>query len=276
MARDIPVGNGSVLVAFDRDYILREFCFPHVGEENHAAGFPFRLGAWVNGEFSWLSEEWKITKDYIDDTLVTNVELENERLKIRIVANDLVDFHKNIYLKKLTVENLSDEAQDVRLFLCQDFHISGNNVGDTAAFKPEVDGVLHYKGRRYFLVNVCANGKCGVDQFAIGHKEQNAAEGTWRDAEDGILGGNPIAQGSVDSVVAVHIQLEPDSKDTCFYWICAGKNWGEVHELNQTIWEKGPETILKRTLDYWKLWADKEELNLLSTPLEILLKRTCL
>ena len=266
MARDIPVGNGSVLVAFDRDYILREFCFPHVGEENHAAGFPFRLGAWVNGEFSWLSEEWKITKDYIDDTLVTNVELENERLKIRIVANDLVDFHKNIYLKKLTVENLSDEAQDVRLFLCQDFHISGNNVGDTAAFKPEVDGVLHYKGRRYFLVNVCANGTCGVDQFAIGHKEQNAAEGTWRDAEDGVLGGNPIAQGSVDSVVAAHIQLEPGGKDACFYWICAGENWSEVHRLNQIIWEKGPESILKRTLDYWKLWADKEDLNLKILP----------
>ena len=38
MARDIPVGNGSILVAFDEDYLLREFCFPHVGEENHAVG----------------------------------------------------------------------------------------------------------------------------------------------------------------------------------------------------------------------------------------------
>lgn len=261
MARDIPVGNGNVLVAFDNDYMLREFCFPHVGEENHAAGHKFRFGVWVNGEFRWLPDGWKITKDYVDDSLVTNVELLNADLKIRIIANDLVDFHENIYLKNLVVENLSDEKQEVRIFLCQDFHISGNSVGDTAAFRPEVNGILHYKGARYFLINGCANGKCGIDEFAIGHKEHGANEGTWKDAEDGVLGRNPIAQGSVDSVIAIHLQLEPNGKDTCSYWICAGRNWEEVCRLNQIVSEKKPEAILKRTLDYWKLWANKEELN---------------
>ncbi len=153
MARDIPIGNGNMLVAFDKDYILREFCFPHVGEENHTAGHPFRFGAWVNGRFSWLPDGWEINIDYIDETLVTNVELENKDLKVRIIANDLVDFHENIYVKKLKVENLSDKAQEVRLFLCHDFRIYGNNVGDTAAYKPDVRGLLHYKSQRYFLIN---------------------------------------------------------------------------------------------------------------------------
>ena len=278
MARDIPVGNGNILVAFDKDYMLREFCFPHVGEENHAAGYPFRFGVWVNGEFSWLPDGWEITQDYIDDTLVTNVKLTNKSLKIRITARDLVDFHENIYLKSMTVENLSDEEREVRIFLCQDFHISGNNVGDTAAFRPEVNGLLHYKGARYFLVNVCANSKYGADQFAIGHKEQGANEGTWKDAEDGVLSGNSIAQGSVDSVVAIHLKLEANGSDSCSYWICAGKNWEEVCRLNQTVWEKKPEAVLKRTLDYWKLWADKEELNFQLLPEKIarLYKRSLL
>lgn len=262
MPRDIPVGNGKVLVAFDRDYMLREFYFPHVGEENHAAGHPFRLGVWRDGEFSWLPDGWEITSDYVDDTLVTNVELLNRQLQVRIIANDLVDFHENVYLKRLTVENLSDETSEIRIFLCQDFHINSNSIGDTAAYTPEAKGLLHYKGERYFLVNVCANGKCGASQFATGHKEQGADEGTWRDAEDGVLSGNPIAQGSVDSVVAIHIQLEPKGKDTCFYWICAGRSWEEVHTLNEIVWSKKPESLLKRTLDYWKLWVDKEELNL--------------
>ena len=278
MARDIPVGNGNVLVAFDKDYMLCEFYFPHVGEENHAAGHQFRFGVWVNGEFSWLPDGWEIIQDYVDDTLVTNVELVNKQLKIRIIANDLVDFHENIYLKNMTVENLSDEKREVRLFLCQDFHINGNSIGDTAAFKPEMDGLLHYKGARYFLVNVCANGRCGVDQFAIGHKDQEASEGTWRDAEDGVLSKNPIAQGSVDSVVAIHLQLEPGGRDKCSYWICAGKNWEEVHRLDQIIWEKKPEAVLRRTLDYWKLWANKEEINydLLSQKIAWLYKRSLL
>ena len=40
MARDIPVGNGSLLVTFDADYRLRDFFFPYVGQENHTAGHP--------------------------------------------------------------------------------------------------------------------------------------------------------------------------------------------------------------------------------------------
>jgi hypothetical protein len=49
LPRDIPVGNGALLVAFDKDALLRELYFPHVGEERHVAGRPFRLGVWVEG-----------------------------------------------------------------------------------------------------------------------------------------------------------------------------------------------------------------------------------
>lgn len=261
MPRDIPVANGNLLVAFDKNYILRDFYFPHIGEENHTKGELFRFGVWVDAKFSWLPEGWQINMDYLDDTLVTDVELINRNLDIRIVVNDCVDFHEDIYVKKIIVENLSDEEREVRLFLCHDFHIYGNNIGDTAAFRPEVNGLLHYKGDRYFLINACANNKCGLDQFAAGHKEQHGAEGTWKDAEDGILSGNPIAQGSVDSVVSIHLKLKAKAAETCFYWVCVGKNWNEVKILNNVIWEKTPEVILKRTLDYWKLWVDKEELN---------------
>ena len=32
MPRDIPVGNGSLLVNFDADYALRDLYWPHVGQ----------------------------------------------------------------------------------------------------------------------------------------------------------------------------------------------------------------------------------------------------
>lgn len=278
MPRDIPVGNGNLLIAFGKDYLLREFYFPHVGQENHAGLKPFRFGVWVNGRFGWLPGRWKIKKDYLDDSLVTDVELLNEKLEVRITANDLVDFHENVYLKRLTVENLSDEEKEVRLFFCHDFHIYGNDIGDTAAYRPEVRGILHYKDKRYFLINVFANKKFGIDWFATGNKEHGRFQGAWKDAEDGLLSGNPIAQGSVDSVAAIHLKLEPGEKDECFYWICAGRNWSEVKKLNGIVVKKRPETIFKRTLDYWKLWADKEGLNytLLPEKLARLYKRSLL
>lgn len=260
MPRDLPLGNGNLLVAFDNDYQLREFYFPHVGEENHAQGERFRFGVFVDGQFGWIPQGWIIHKDYVEDSLVTHVEMVNETLGLRILANDCVDFHENIFIKKLTIENLIDRDREVRLFFTQDFQIYGNNIGDTAEFRPDTQSILHYKGERYFLINVFANGKCGIDQFATGNKRPGS-EGTWRDAEDGILSKNPIAQGSVDSAVAIHIKLSAHAKETCFYWIAAGKTWEQVKALNHEIRKKGPETFLKRTTDYWKLWVNKESLN---------------
>jgi glucoamylase len=31
MPRDLPIGNGSLLIAFDSEYRLADFYFPHVG-----------------------------------------------------------------------------------------------------------------------------------------------------------------------------------------------------------------------------------------------------
>lgn len=269
MPRDIPVGNGNILIAFDKDYNLREFYFPHVGEENHTKGEPFRFGVWVNGQFSWVPDGWRVSKEYLDDSLATNVELFHENWQLRIIINDLVDFHENIFMKKIAVFNLSNEEKEVRLFLAQDFHILGNDIGDTAAFRPEVSGLLHYKGERYFLINVFANKKFGIDFFATGNKERAHEQGAWKDAEDGFLSQNAIAQGSVDSVIALHLRLKAKEQDICFYWICAGKNWNEVSVLNTIVVKKRPETIVKRTVDYWKLWVNKEVLNYELLPQEI-------
>lgn len=279
MPRDIPVGNGNVLIAFDKDYLLREFYFPHVGEQNHVKEDPFRLGVWSEGIFSWLPEGWVINKDYLDDSLVTNVSLVNEQMGLKIICNDLVDYQENIYLKKFTVENLSHKERDVRIFMCHDFHISSSDIGGTAAFRPEVNGLLHYKGEYYFLVNIFANKKFGIDYFACGNKEQQSGyEGTWKDAEDGSLSQNPIAQGAVDSVAGIYLRLKPNTPEIFFYWISIGRNWNEVSELDKLLRKNTPELILKRTFDYWEAWVGKEELNYELIPEEIarLYKRSLL
>lgn len=276
MPRDIPIGNGSLFIAYDKNSLLREFYFPHVGEESHMSQNPFRFGVWVNGQFSWIPEGWNTRCDYLDDSLVTEVEWVNEHLQLRILLNDLVDFHEDIYLKKIQVENLSQEEKEVRLFLGQDFNIYGNDIGDTAAFRPEINSLLHYKGARYFLISIYANSKWGIDNFATGNKDQEQFQGTWKDAEDGVLSGNPIAQGSVDSVTGIYLRLAPKAKETCYYWICAGTTWNEVKELNDTVRKKTPEVIFKRTMDYWKLWIQKEMINesLLSPQINRLFKRS--
>lgn len=262
MPRDIPVGNGRVLVTFDKSYQIRDLYFPHIGQENHIKETPFRFGLWTDSTFSWIPFGWEIKRDYLDDSLVTSVVLTHRELELKILINDLVDFHEDIYMKRITVEDLSGREREVRLFFTQDLHIYGNEIGNTAAYRPEAKGLLHYKDERYFLINTSANKMTGIEHFATGKRGDGGLEGTWRDAEDGHLSGNPIAQGTVDSVAAIHLNLEAYGKERCYYWISMGRSWSEVLGLNTLISKRGPEVIFKRTHDYWKLWTNKEKLNL--------------
>lgn len=264
MPRDLPLGNGSVFVAFDFDGYIREFHFPHVGEENHTLGQPFRFGILVDGKFSWLKAN---IRTYIADTHITEILFEVDSLKIW--CNDLVDIEENIYLRKITIEG---QEKEVRLFLAQDFSIYGNAIGDTAAYRPENNSLLHYKAERYFLINIFANNKVGIDHFATGNKQLDSDHGTWKDAEDGILSQNPIAQGSVDSVIEIPLTVK--DREVCYYWICAGKNWEEVKNLNLVVKKKTPEVLFKRTYDYWKFWMNKGDRKGLSEKILELYRRS--
>ncbi len=258
MPRDIPVGNGKLLVCFDQNYSIRDLYFPHVGQENHIGGHHFRFGVWVENQFSWLGPDWKRELRYWTDTLITQVSLFHEGLGLRLKCRDAVDFQENVYLREISVENLSSRPREIRLFFTQNFNISGNNVGDTAAYDPVSGAVVHYKGPRYFLVNGLRRGGKGISQFAVGQKGIDGKIGTFKDAEDGVLSGNPIAQGSVDSVIAFHLEIGSGNSEKAFYWIAAGLKWADVKSLNALVNSEGPETLLQRTHDYWLLWSHKE------------------
>jgi oligosaccharide amylase len=263
MPRDIPVGNGSLLVNFDSNYQLRDLYWPHVGLENHTAGHPFRFGVWVDGGFSWVSQDdWQRSLEYEPATLVTNVNLVNNKLGLRLIVKDVVDFHENLYLRQITVHNNRDQEREIRLFFSHDFHIGGYEVGDSAYYEPERKSLFHYKGKRWFLINAAKElqGKTdlGLDQWAVGTKEINGQEGTWRDAEDGWLSGNAVAQGSVDSTGALHLLVPGQGEAQGRYWIAVGEDFDAVIRINRNIRERGPDTYLERTRQYWKLWSNKK------------------
>ena len=258
MPRDIPVGNGRLLVCFDQDYSIRDLYFPHVGQENHVGGDFIRMGVWADNQFSWVGSEWRRDLLYLPDTLVTHVNLHHEGMGLRLTVRDAVDFHENVYLREITVENRRAHRREVRLFFSQVLNISGNSVGDTGAFDPATSAVVHYKGARYFLVNGCTQDGKGISQFAVGQRGIGGREGTFRDAEDGLLSGSPIAQGSVDSVLALSLQLDAMEKAKAFYWLAAGQNWEEVRNLDALVKARGPEYLIQRTHDYWLLWIRKE------------------
>lgn len=266
MPRDIPVGNGQLLITFDRLYRMRDIYFPHVGRFNHTAGHVQRFGVWADGKFAWIEDEgWTRELRYKADTLVTDVRLVHEKLGLELTCNDCVDAQSPALIRRIAARDLLGKTRDVRVFLHLDLSIEETAVGDTANYDPQTAGVVIYKEDNYFMINASDRHKHGIDHWAIGTKRVGGAEGTWRDAEDGQLGRNAISQGSIDATVGFNLQVPPDGEAFFHAWIACGRSYAQVKQLNEHILETGPERMTARTEAYWKLWSRKEPLD--PTPL---------
>ncbi len=150
MPRDIPVGNGRLLVTFDDRYQVRDVYFPHVGQENHGGGAPFRFGVHsdVPGEHRshmyWTSDgSWHVRQRYLRDTLTTSVSMDNQDLRLAVYCNDVVDFNRNILVRKIKLKNLAGQLIEAKKQLdssgarAYKFEVSGHtdSVGDAAKNK---------------------------------------------------------------------------------------------------------------------------------------------
>ncbi|MBU0577136.1 glycoside hydrolase family 15 protein [Patescibacteria group bacterium] len=261
MPREIVTGNGNCLVAIDKNNMLQDLYFPYVGMEDHISfKHMHRMGVYMDNQFSWLYESsWKHKTSYIEDALVTDAEIKNEKLQLDIHLNDFVYPDANVFLRKLTIHNNSDRDRNVKVFFSQDLHIYGDKQQDTAFYEPEYKAVIHYRKNRYFLVSGMYGDKQGIDSFATGKSEYRGLEGTWRDAEDGHLQEGPIDQGSVDSTVEFDLPIKGNSKAVLYFWICAGKNRKEVMDLHNFILIESPERLLGNTINYWHSWVNKEK-----------------
>lgn len=268
MPRDIPVGNGRLLVTFDDRYQVRDVYFPHVGQENHAGAGPCRFGvhsdvpARGGTQLYWTNDRaWNIRQRYLRDTLTTSVSMDNADLRLAMYCNDVVDFNRNILVRKIKLKNLAGHERVARVFHHQGLQMFGTNIGNTAYFDPELRSIVHYHGKRYLMFTFWAAGEQRIDEYATGTSGFHGAEGTWRDAEDGHLQGNPIAQGAVDSTIAHHVQLAPDGERTCYMVMIAAESREELLELHKWIVKMGPQGVIDRTTAYWRLWVGGTNIN---------------
>lgn len=267
-----------MLVNLDEQLNMRDLYYPRVGMTNHILGHKNRMGVWVNGAFDWVdSPDWARRSGYEEESLIGLSTALNTRLAVSLFLEDAVDFRNNIYVKKIRIVNLASHEQEVRLFFTHDFCIDESDIGDTSLYDPGADAIIHYKRDKWFLMSG-QSGSDGIFEYANGTKRFQGAEGTWRDAEDGRLEGNPIAQGSVDSSVSFRVFLPEEGEVNVNYWIAAGSNLEEVRHLHRMVRRRGVEAVLKSTRAYWRSWLGKKQLytNDLSDEASALFKRSLL
>lgn len=262
MPKNIILGNGQTLIGLDKNAELRDLYFPFVGLENHVGGtFRHRVGIWVDGYMSWIGDGgWEVVTKTGEETMSGFSTATHAGLEIEIVFEDILYNEKNIFIRKVTIQNLKDTKREIKLYFNHEFEIYESHRGDTAYYEPQHNIVVHYKGRRVFLINAMVDDK-PFDDYSIGIFGIEGREGSFRDAEDGQLSKNPIEHGKVDSVIGLSMDIEPNSSKTTYYWMSIAKTVQDALDLNAYVLEKTAPYIMKTTKDFWHAWVNNRNFN---------------
>jgi len=262
MAKSLVLGNGSMLVGLDQAAQLKDLYFDYVGLENHLTEEAVcKVGLWAEGELSWLSDsQWKLTIDYQAETLASKIEAVNERLQVKLTFLDIVYNEKNIFVRNVVITNLAKNERRVKLFLNHQFRMYGMVGKDTVYYDPKNHTVVHYKGRRLALIGGRAE-ESYISDYTVGLSAIEGKEGTWKDAEDGLLSKNAIEHGTVDSTISFEKTVDSGKDFKVSYWICMGKTLSEVQDLHFYVDKKTPEHLTESTQDFWHAWLGKTKID---------------
>lgn len=262
MSRALVLANGTMMVCLDEFGFVRDLYYPYIGLENHVLGKKHRIGVRINGQFSWIDDgSWQISIGYKPETMVGLLVCKNEKLQMSVVMEDIVYNEDNVFLRSVNIYNHAPGPIEVQLFFGQEFMISEGKKRNTGFYDPTHNAIVHYKGRRVFIVNGQTQAGHGIDDYVIGAFEFEGKAGSYKDAEDGVLSKNAVEHGSVDSVVRFSLSCEGNGKNTLYYWICAGKSLDEAYGLNAKVLEKKPDGMLHSATEFWKAWINKRSLH---------------
>lgn len=259
MARPIVLGNGRLHVGLNDFGLVHDLYFPHVGFENHAAGKDLRhkIGVWVDGHISWLDEDknWKFSFSYPHAALIGLSEMTNDHIGIKLVLQDTVDAHIDVFMRNIEIHNLREETRDVRIFMHQAFAIGDSRSNtDTGQYLPDSNAIMHYRGNRVLVVSGTHESGAPFDQFTVGLFGIENHEGSHRDADDGELSFGVVEHGRVDSALRFRFEMPPESSQRIHYWIACGESMRDALDAHKQMQDNGIKERTLQTSDWWHVW----------------------
>ena len=262
MGRPVVLSNGQLFVGLDEDGLVHDFYYPYVGLDNltNARNSQHKIGVWVDGVFHWVGDgSWDRSVNFEADALISDITLVSHDLAITLHFKDFVDPEYNALIRQISITNDTDRERDMRLFMHQVFQISRAGRADTALYVPEENYVLDYKGRCCLLIagrHANTDQDSNFDQFAIGNYGIENKAGTFVDAEDGELSGNPVEHGGVDSVLRFRRMLAPGATTQVDYWVAAADSQSDAEMIHAHLKYYSADERLQKARDYWQHWLE--------------------
>lgn len=254
MARALSLSNGELFVGLSENGLVDTLHFPFVGSENHTPGLTHRIGVWVDGRLSWIDEDgWSHKFKYPANSLIGHSVMVNESIGIILEFEDFVDADSNVLVRNIHIININQQQRSVRLFCHQAFTIGGYESDNTAQYLPAKSAILHYRGRRAFMVGGTTDVGQDFDQYTVG-RFGGGLDGTWRDAEDGELSMSSAECGQTDSTIGFSVIIGGLSSRRVHYWLAASTSVRAVISLESGVRKQGVYRRLSSTTDWWRKW----------------------
>ena len=247
MPRELVLANPNLFVTLDGHGWMRDLYYPQVGELNHILGYPCRMGVTVDRRFTWLDENCRAQAGWqspASSIAKLRWEVEPEKVSGEMLA--AVDPERPLLVRQFTFTNHGGQPVTIGLLLHHDLRIAESDIGDTVFFHPSLRAMLHHK-RDYCFGAGTFRLSPPIVQYACGVKGFGGAEGTWRDAEDGQLAMNAIAQGSVDSTVLLQAEAEPGGQTRFEVWFACARSLDEMEETGRAVQLEDASQTIRRS-----------------------------
>ncbi len=259
MGRPVLLSNGQLFVGLDENGLVHDFYYPYVGLDNltNARNSMHKIGVWVDGTFHWVGDgHWDRSVTFEDTALISDITLHSADLNITLNFKDFVDPEYNALIRQAIITNHGHTQRDIRLFMHQVFQISRAGRADTALYVPELHYILDYKGRCCLLIAGRFGDPTGedFDQFAIGNYGIEGKAGTFMDAEDGELSGNPVEHGGVDSVIRFRRMVDAGAQTVVDYWVVAADSQADAETIHSHLKYYSVDERLQKAREYWQRW----------------------
>jgi glucoamylase len=244
-------GNGRVLLTINEDGEWNDLFYPYPGQFQHLR--EMRLGlfdeerrqfAWLTGAGGWLAP-----------TAVTVGEDGAQRTwsgdGVVLTVRDRV--HPNHDLVVRTVEISTDRPRKFRLFEYHSMNIAESMYQETAYVDPSASALIHYKRSFYFEFF----SDPPFDQAVCGEHTLKGLQGTYVDAEDGVLSGRQIAHGAADSVLQWNVAAGPGTPVRIWILLAMGQTREATRQVHEYVRAGGSARFGNEAEAFWRTWATR-------------------
>ena len=242
------VGNNRLLVTGNEDGEWNALFYPYPGQFQHLLqsrigcyDVELRRFAWTRSRAAPLGEPRSLMEG-------ATARWEWAGPDLHLSVSDHVHPNHDLLVRVVRVQ--APTPRPVRIFSYHSLRIAQSMYQDTAFVDAPLRSLVHFKRGFYFELFSDPS----FSRAACGEHSLKGLEGTYVDAEDGLLEGSHVSHGSPDSALQWDLMATPGAGTVLRIFLAAGSTLAETGRLRELVRRGGPSRFVRESSAFWNGW----------------------